>query len=72
MRFPNRAAKGVADGDENAPATSPGALWPPIVLKADRNQRDATVGDTASRVEGMSLVNNPLLLDAILHGWANA
>jgi hypothetical protein len=25
MRFPNRATRGVADGDENAPATSPGA-----------------------------------------------
>lgn len=32
----------------------------------------STVGDSTSGVEGMSSVTNPLLLEAILKGWANA
>ena len=32
----------------------------------------ATVGDTSSSSEGMSSVTNPLMLEAILKGWANA
>ena len=32
----------------------------------------AAVGDSASGVEGMSKVTNPLLLEALLKGWANA
>lgn len=32
----------------------------------------ASVGDSSSAVEGMSTVTNPLLLEALLKGWANA
>jgi hypothetical protein len=32
----------------------------------------ANVGDTSAAVEGMSVVTNPLLLEACLKGWANA
>ena len=32
----------------------------------------ANVGDTSAAVEGMSTVTNPLLLEGILKGWANA
>jgi len=32
----------------------------------------ANVGDTSASVEGMSTVTNPLLLEAVLKGWANA
>src|SRR4029077_5756256 len=32
----------------------------------------STVGDSTSGAEGMSSVTNPLLLEAVLKGWANA
>lgn len=32
----------------------------------------ASVGDSSSGIEGMSKVTNPLLLEALLKGWANA
>src|SRR6266566_5790980 len=32
----------------------------------------SSVGDSSSPVEGMSSVTNPLLLEAVLKGWANA
>ena len=32
----------------------------------------STVGDTSSSMEGMATVTNPLLLEAVLKGWANA
>ena len=32
----------------------------------------STVGDASSASEGMSSVTNPLLLEAVLKGWANA
>lgn len=34
--------------------------------------QDPKTGDGASAMDGMSVVTNPLLLDAILKGWANA
>ena len=32
----------------------------------------STVGDSSSAIDGMSSVTNPLLLEAVLKGWANA
>lgn len=34
--------------------------------------QDPKAGDGAAAADGMSVVNNPLLLDAVLKGWANA
>ena len=34
--------------------------------------QDPSVGDGASAVDGQSVVTNPLLLEAVLKGWANA
>ena len=42
------------------------------LLGLELKEPRANVGDTSAAVEGMSTVTNPLLLEAILKGWANA
>src|SRR5438552_1626927 len=42
------------------------------LLGIELKEPKSTVGDSSSPVEGLSSVTNPLLLDALLRGWANA
>src|SRR5882672_3860354 len=42
------------------------------ILGTKLQEPKASIGDSASGIEGMSSVTNPLLLDACLKGWANA
>jgi hypothetical protein len=42
------------------------------LLGTSLEEPKATVGDSSAAVDGMSTVTNPLLLEALLKGWANA
>lgn len=42
------------------------------LLGLELKEPRANVGDSSASVEGLSTVTNPLLLDAVLKGWANS